>query len=399
MIDAPFPAQGVATRPVKLEQPPNGLYVHLPWCVKKCPYCDFNSHELRGALPEADYGRTLIADLTREYSSAPFTEVRSVFFGGGTPSLFPATLIESCLKWLDDRGVLASGAEVTLEANPGTVERGSFAAYAAAGVNRVSLGVQSFSDRSLRRLGRIHSAREAWGAIDDIHGAGIGRFNLDLMYGLPDQTPEEACTDVASALSAEPSHISHYQLTIEPNTLFHVRPPALPGEDSAWEAHLRCSALLAERGYQRYEVSAYALPGFECVHNLNYWRFGDYIGVGAGAHGKRTFPAEDRVLRTVRKRHPSAYMSGPPVTEESREIPAADRVFEFMLNATRLTAGFEDRLFETTTGQRIASVAPRLERAAKLGLLERIGTRGWRPTDRGQRFLNDLQGLFLPDDA
>ncbi|MGD9407144.1 MAG: coproporphyrinogen-III oxidase family protein, partial [Gammaproteobacteria bacterium] len=212
MIDAASPAQGAATRSVKLEQPPVGLYVHLPWCVKKCPYCDFNSHELRGALPEADYRRALIEDLTREYSGAPFTEVRSVFFGGGTPSLFPAATIESCLQWLDDRGLLASGAEVTLEANPGTLEKGSFAAFAAAGINRVSLGVQSFSDRSLQRLGRIHDAGEAWRAIDDINGAGIGRFNLDLMYGLPDQTPDEAFGDLAAALSAEPSHISHYQL-------------------------------------------------------------------------------------------------------------------------------------------------------------------------------------------
>jgi oxygen-independent coproporphyrinogen-3 oxidase len=399
LIDAASPAQGAATRSVKLEQPPVGLYVHLPWCVKKCPYCDFNSHELRGALPEADYRRALIEDLTREYSGAPFTEVRSVFFGGGTPSLFPAATIEACLKWLDDRGLLASGAEVTLEANPGTLEKGSFAAFAAAGINRVSLGVQSFSDRSLQRLGRIHDAGEAWRAIDDINGAGIGRFNLDLMYGLPDQTPDEAFGDLAAALSAEPSHISHYQLTIEPNTLFHARPPPLPGDDSIWEAHLRCSALLAERGYRRYEVSAYALPGFECIHNLNYWRFGDYIGVGAGAHGKRTFPTQDRVVRTVRTRHPSAYMGGLPVVQESREIPAADRVFEFMLNATRLTGGFDERLFESTTGQPIGSVAPRLREAVNLGLLERMGPRGWRPTDRGQRFLNDLQVLFLPDDA
>ncbi len=386
-------------RPVSLGQPPVGLYVHLPWCVKKCPYCDFNSHQLHGALPETDYRRALLDDLAREYSSAPFTGVRSVFFGGGTPSLFSPATIESCLQWLDERGVLIPGAEITLEANPGTVERGSFAAYAAAGVNRVSLGVQSFSDRSLQQLGRIHSAGEAWQAIDDITRAGIGRFNLDLMYGLPDQTPEEALADVASALSAGPSHISHYQLTIEPNTLFHVRPPPLPEDDSIWEAHLCSSALLAERGYQRYEVSAYAPPGFECVHNLNYWRFGDYIGVGAGAHGKRTFPAEDRVVRTVRTRHPSAYMGGLPVVEESKEIAAADRVFEFMLNATRLTAGFEDRLFETTTGQPIASVAARLKKAVNLGLLEPTGIRGWRPTDLGQRFLNDLQGLFLPDDA
>lgn len=397
-IRAASAAEDVRQRSVKLGQPPLGLYVHLPWCLKKCPYCDFNSHELRGGLPEARYRRALLEDLAAEYSGAPFKEVRSVFFGGGTPSLFSPITIETCLRWLEERGMLDQDAEITLEANPGAVERGSFAAYAAAGVNRISLGVQSFSDRHLRRLGRIHSAGEAWQAIEDINAAGIARLNLDLMYGLPDQTPDEAVSDVAAALSVGPSHISHYQLTIEPNTLFHVRPPPLPAEDRLWDTHVRCSALLSARGYRRYEVSAYALPGSECLHNLNYWSFGDYIGVGAGAHGKRTFPAEARVVRTRRIRHPSAYMSGSSRVEEIREIPAADRVFEFMLNALRLTAGFENRLFEETTGQGIGSIEPKLEEAVNLGLLERAGPRGWRPTDRGQRFLNDLQCLFLPDD-
>jgi len=292
---------------------------------------------------------------------------------------------------------LAADAEITLEANPGAVERGSFEAYRAAGVNRLSLGAQSFSDDSLRSLGRIHSSSEVWKSVQEIKSAGFEQFNLDLMYGLPGQSPEDAVRDVELALTAEPTHISHYQLTLEPNTLFYVRPPPLPSDDAIWKAHRAADRILVAAGFQRYEVSAYALVNAECRHNLNYWRFGDYIGVGAGAHGKRTFAAEGRIVRTRRTRHPEAFMTYQPSIEETHEIKGRDRAFEFMINALRLTAGFDELLFESATGLRAEAIRQQLEEAEDRGLLERTAGSGWRPTPLGQRFLNDLQAMFLPD--
>jgi oxygen-independent coproporphyrinogen-3 oxidase len=380
-----------------LRQQTLGLYVHLPWCARKCPYCDFNSHALRGGLPESRYLRALLLDLAHEHEQAPFAGIRSVFFGGGTPSLFSAAAIGSLLRWLRQRGLLAADAEITLEANPGAVERGSFEAYRAAGVNRLSLGAQSFSDDSLRSLGRIHSSSEVWKSVQEIKSAGFEQFNLDLMYGLPGQSPEDAVRDVELALTAEPTHISHYQLTLEPNTLFYVRPPPLPSDDAIWKAHRAADRILVAAGFQRYEVSAYALVNAECRHNLNYWRFGDYIGVGAGAHGKRTFAAEGRIVRTRRTRHPEAFMTYQPSIEETHEIKGRDRAFEFMINALRLTAGFDELLFESATGLRAEAIRQQLEEAEDRGLLERTAGSGWRPTPLGQRFLNDLQAMFLPD--
>jgi putative oxygen-independent coproporphyrinogen III oxidase len=374
-----------------------GLYVHLPWCVSKCPYCDFNSHALRGELPEERYRRALLSDLRDEMSVPGIVSVGSVFFGGGTPSLFSARTIEVVLRTLADAGVLADSAEVTLEANPGTVERGSFRDYAAAGVNRVSLGVQSFSASALARLGRIHSPAEVWGAIEDVRRAGIPRLNLDLMYGLPEQTVAEALEDLDQALTASPEHLSQYQLTLEPNTLFHARPPSLPTDEDVWDAFEACHARLADSGYRRYEVSAYAMPGHECRHNLNYWEFGDYVGIGAGAHGKRSDAREGRVVRSSKMKHPDSYMRARPPVQEVTEVTGNDRVFEFMLNALRLTGGFGEAMFEARTGVSADHIRSPLSEAESRGLICRRKPSGWQPTDRGMRFLNDLQSLFLPE--
>jgi putative oxygen-independent coproporphyrinogen III oxidase len=339
----------------------------------------------------------LLADLRGELAHSGHCPVTSVFFGGGTPSLFSARTVEAVLATVADLGLLAREVEVTLEANPGTVDRGSFRQYAAAGVNRVSLGVQSFSDDALKRLGRTHRSRDVWAAIEELYQSGIARFNLDLMYGLPGQTVTEALEDVEDALGAGPEHLSHYQLTLEPNTLFHSRPPAgLPTEDMAWKAFEVCHDRLNAAGYRRYEVSAYARPGGECRHNLNYWEYGDYVGVGAGAHGKRSQPRTERIVRTRKIRNPDIYMTARPPVQEVTEVGGPDRVFEFMLNALRLTGGFDLRAFEIRTGMGADNISPALEEAEARGLVHRREPSGWRPTDLGMRFLNDLQSLFLP---
>jgi oxygen-independent coproporphyrinogen-3 oxidase len=382
-----------------LELPPLGVYVHLPWCVRKCPYCDFNSHALRGTLPEPDYLDALLADIGAAAASFPRRPAESLFFGGGTPSLFSPTAIGRVLEALRSTGLLGANAEVTLEANPGAVEHGSFRGYADAGVNRVSLGVQSFDPAKLARLGRIHTPDDARSAMDQLASAGIENFNIDLMYGLPEQTVEEAARDVALALSCGAPHLSHYHLTLEPNTLFHHRPPTLPGEDETWEMQAVCEARIAAAGLSQYEVSAYARPGLECRHNLNYWTFGDYLGVGAGAHGKLTFPGRGHVERRAKPRHPDTYRNDPCRHEDRRYVSPADRVFEFMLNSLRLTDGFTLDLLQSRTGVRLARVASLLERAVRKGLLAADDRPGWRPTERGRRYLNDLQILFLPTDT
>jgi len=379
-----------------MEAPPLGLYVHLPWCVRKCPYCDFNSHALRGLLPEAAYRRALLADLAEELSGPDSRSVISVFFGGGTPSLFSARTMAAVLEALSSAGRLAEGAEVTLEANPGAVERGAFRDYASVGVNRVSLGAQSFSADALRRLGRIHAPDDIWHSIEDARRAGIGSLNLDLMYGLPGQTAEDALLDVETALAAGPEHISLYQLTLEPNTLFHSRPPELPGEDVIWQSFEAGRERVAGAGLRRYEVSAYARPGLECRHNLNYWEFGDYMGVGAGAHGKRTLALDGRILRTRKVRHPETYMTAQSPVQDVVDVAGGDRIFEFMLNGLRLIDGFGEAAFEARTGLIIDTIQPVLRRAQAKGLLARVESSRWRPTDLGMRFLNDLQCLFLP---
>ncbi len=381
---------------------PLSLYVHMPWCVRKCPYCDFNSHQRGTAAPPRSYIEALILDLERELPVLGGRTIATVFFGGGTPSLFPPEEFARFLTVLQARTRVAADAEVTLEANPGTVERGRFAAYRDAGINRVSLGAQSFAPAALARLGRIHAAEDTHRAVEELHAAGLANFNLDLMYALPEQTLEEALEDVRIACALRPAHISHYQLTLEPGTVFHARPPPLPDEDAAFAMQRDCQAALAGAGFAQYEVSAYAQAGARCRHNLNYWRFGDYAGIGAGAHGKLTFELPDDIVRTEKPRQPREYQdrleampgAGAGPNGARRRVPRRELPFEFMLNALRLNEGFTLRDFEQRTGLSVQTLEPALRRAAGRGLLEATAE-GWRPTELGSRFLNDLQGGFL----
>ena len=377
--------------------PPLALYVHIPWCLRKCPYCDFNSHEHadRAALPEARYVDALLADLEFALPSIWSRRVGSIFFGGGTPSLFGAAAIDRALAGIRARVPVAPDAEVTLEANPGTFEREKFAGFKAAGVNRLSLGIQSFDPQKLRALGRVHDEREAHAAAAAALAI-FGNVNFDLMYALPDQTLAQARADVAAALAYAPPHLSFYHLTIEPNTLFHRHPPPLPDDDAAAEIGEAIEDALVAAGCLHYETSAFARAGSECRHNLNYWRFGDYLGIGAGAHSKLSFP--DRVLRQVRYKQPEQYLAqverGSPLLEE-RAVGRGEIGFEFMLNALRLTAGVPVSLFAERTGFPLALVERELAEAERRGLLERDHQQ-LRPTALGRRFLNDLQALFLP---
>ena len=378
--------------------PPLALYVHLPWCVRKCPYCDFNSHPLKSARPDGGYIDALIRDFDLELPLLGGRGIDTVFFGGGTPSLFPPEDFARLLSALRGRIAFSPGAEVTLEANPGTIERGRFAGYRDAGINRISLGAQTFSARALGRLGRIHSPGDTMRAAEELRSASIGNFNLDLMYALPEQTLEEALADIAAACALEPAHISYYQLTLEPGTAFHARPPALPDEDAAWAIQTECQNRLALAGYVQYEVSAYSRPGARCRHNLNYWQFGDYVGLGAGAHGKISVELPDRVLRTAKPKQPRDYQreigaAGAPIGER-RFTPPSDLAFEFMLNALRLNEGFADEEFRQRTGLAIAQVQAPIDRARARGMLESIPG-GWRASALGRRFLNDLQASFL----
>jgi putative oxygen-independent coproporphyrinogen III oxidase len=390
------------TQPRFVALPPLALYVHIPWCLKKCPYCDFNSHERRGGaageLPEARYADALLADLEFALPSIWGRRVGSIFFGGGTPSLFSAEAIDRALAGIRARVTIAPDAEITLEANPGTFEQAKFAGYRAAGINRLSLGVQSFDARHLKALGRVHDEREAHTAA----AAALSIFdnvNFDLMYALPGQTPDDARADVQTALGYGPPHLSFYHLTIEPNTLFHRHPPPLPDDDTAAEIGDAIESALGAAGYVHYETSAFALPGRECRHNLNYWRFGDYLGIGAGAHSKLSLP--ERVLRQVRYRQPDQYLAqverGAPLLEE-REISRDEIGFEFMLNALRLNNGVPVALFAERTGFPIALVSKELDEAEQRGLIERDHQR-LRPTTLGRRFLNDLQAIFLREDS
>jgi oxygen-independent coproporphyrinogen-3 oxidase len=370
--------------------PPLALYAHLPWCVRKCPYCDFNSHERGDALPEREYVDALLADLEAMLPAVWGRRLRSVFIGGGTPSLFSPEAIDRLLAAVRARMPLEPEAEVTLEANPGTAEAGRFRGYRAAGVNRLSLGIQSFDDEKLRVLGRIHSAAEARRAID-MAQASFANVNLDLMYGLPGQTLEEARADLEAALAFGTAHLSAYQLTLEPNTVFYRRPPPLPAHDACADMQLMVEELAGASGLEHYETSAFARPGMRCRHNLNYWEFGDYLGLGAGAHGKLSFA--DRVVRHERARQPREYMAAAGAAQEKviapRELP-----FEFMLNALRLVEGVPAELFGQRTGLDASVIARRLALAAERGLLE-ADPRRIRPTPRGRLFLNDLLQLFL----
>jgi putative oxygen-independent coproporphyrinogen III oxidase len=377
-----------------LTTPPLSLYVHFPWCVRKCPYCDFNSYTLGGALPEGPYLARLKADLAAQAPPVHGRPVTSVFFGGGTPSLFSPGSIASVLEVARRELTLAPDAEVTLEANPGTIERGLFHEYRAAGVNRVSLGAQTFDERTLQALGRIHSPAETRLAAEELHAAGLANFNLDLMYGLPGQDAAAALADIEAALELAPAHVSHYQLTLEPGTVFAAQPPALPDEDQAAAMLAACGERLGRAGFAQYEISAYALPARRCRHNLNYWNFGDYLGIGAGAHGKLTFPDRGEVIRTTQTREPRRYLAG--VTLESRVIEARELPFEFMLNALRLTDGFDSGMFCTRTGLPWSAIAATVRAHSARGLLL-MTQNGCRPSPLGLRFLNDLLLEFLPE--
>lgn len=379
--------------------PPLAVYVHLPWCVSKCPYCDFNSHTYSASASLDDYVRALATDLVAESREVRGREVQTVFIGGGTPSLFPAEKITAILASLRAQLTVSADAEITMEANPGTVERGALSAYRDAGVTRLSLGAQSFDAELLQRLGRIHGPDDVRAACDEALQAGFDSINLDLMFALPGQTAEQARHDVGEAIRTGMAHISYYHLTLEPNTVFFARPPAdLPDDDRAYALHEASLEQLAAAGYERYEVSAFGLPGHACRHNLNYWSFGDYLGLGAGAHGKIT-DASGRIRRTRKTAHPAAYLAESRAGDIRRHenVPGdADILFEFMLNVLRLEAGFSTRLFTERTGLPAATLLPRLEAASAGGLLEALGSDRWRPTELGFRFLNDLQAQFLP---
>jgi putative oxygen-independent coproporphyrinogen III oxidase len=375
--------------------PPLALYVHIPWCLRKCPYCDFNSHEVRGELPEREYVEAVVQDLEQALPLVWGRRVCSVFFGGGTPSLLSVAALDTLTSAIRARVALDPRAEITLEANPGTFEAEKFAAFRALGINRLSIGIQSFNPAHLRALGRVHGVLEARRAIE-IALERFDNFNLDLMYALPVQTLAEARDDIAQAAAYRPPHLSAYHLTLEPNTLFHRHPPKLPDNDTAADMQLAIEELLDAHGYAHYETSAFARPGFECRHNLNYWSFGDYLGIGAGAHSKLSFP--DKVVRQMRYKQPKAYMqkvAEGDAVQEAHEVPAAELPFEFMLNALRLNSGVAASLFAERTGLPLQVIRSELEQAESRGLLERDHQR-MAPTRLGQRFLNDLLELFLP---
>ncbi|EEO27316.1 radical SAM family heme chaperone HemW [Oxalobacter paraformigenes] len=377
--------------------PPLSLYIHIPWCIRKCPYCDFYSHEKTSVLPENEYLKVLRRDLELSLPLIENRKISSIFIGGGTPSLFSAGGIDKLLSFVRELLPVLPDAEISLEANPGTFEAGKFQSYRRSGINRLSIGVQSFTQERLHELGRIHDADEARAAVETA-GHYFDNFNLDLMYGLPFQTLDQLKDDVSIALSYKPAHLSFYQLTIEPNTYYFKHPPVLPDEDAIDEMQTWIETSTAATGYEHYEVSAYARSGRQCLHNRNYWLFGDYLGIGAAAHSKITLP-DQRIIRQMRLRNPHLYMQGIKQgipLEEQFEVPVSDLGFEFMLNALRLTDGFSPALFRERTGLPLSVIDEGLARAAHLGLLH-ISPLHIRPTELGKRFLNDLQQIFLPD--
>ncbi len=377
--------------------PPLSLYIHLPWCVRKCPYCDFNSYRLGEELPEQAYIDALIRDLDQDLPRVWGRRIQSIFLGGGTPSLFSPESIDALLSAVRARLPFDAESEVTLEANPGTVDLGRFKGFREAGINRLSIGVQSFEEEKLRALGRMHGREEALRAADAARAAGFDNFNLDLMFGLPNQTVEQALADVRTAIDLAPDHLSVYQLTIEPNTAFYAAPPELPDDDIRWTMQQQLQEFLRDNEYQQYEVSAYAREGRRCNHNLNYWRFGDYLGIGAGAHGK--ISDAEGISRTRKINQPNAYIANAGTAQgiiDDRRLSCQDAIVEFMMNALRLTDGFPVPLFQERTGLPISVAMSALNTAQREELLVR-GDQTIRPTDRGKRFLNDLLCLFLSD--
>lgn len=382
----------------ELMPPPLALYIHIPWCVKKCPYCDFNSHGQKSELPVADYIAALTRDLEQDLPLVWGRSISSVFFGGGTPSLFSGAAIGEILSMANSRLSFAPNCEITLECNPGTAEHDRFASYLAAGVNRLSFGVQSFDDGCLERLGRIHDAERARAAVISAQDAGLANINLDLMYALPQQSLAMALNDVEQAIALNPQHLSHYQLTLEPNTLFAAKPPAgIPEMDDAWDIQEACIARMTEAGFSQYEVSAYAREGRRCQHNLNYWTYGDYLGIGAGAHGKISSGHDGRILRRWKPKHPETYIASAGIQAGiggGEFVLPENRPFDYMLNALRLVDGFSLADFELRTGLGRESINPQLDQAVQRGWLEISGD--WaKPTELGMRFANDVMGLFL----
>lgn len=380
-----------------MKPPPLSLYIHLPWCVRKCPYCDFNAHRAGDAPPRQRYIEALLKDLGREALQANGRTIESIFLGGGTPSLFSPDEINTLLNGVRALFVIAEDAEITMEANPGTVEYGSPAGYRSAGVNRLSIGAQSFDDGRLSALGRIHNSADIVRAVEESKKGGFTNINIDLMHGLPDQTMEMALKDLSEAMELKPSHISWYQLTLEPNTVFYARPPAnMPDEDLAFEIQDQGQALLAEQGFAQYEISAYAKNGEQCRHNLNYWLFGDYLAVGAGAHGKLT--TADGIFRYQKPANPLQYMMSQEAAKVSTDLKAltpADCLFEFMLNALRLNDGFAEELFQQRTAIAADELMDATQAAREKGLIERKRNGIWKPSKHGSRFLNDLQAEFI----
>jgi putative oxygen-independent coproporphyrinogen III oxidase len=385
----------------ELMPPPLALYIHIPWCVKKCPYCDFNSHAQKGELPVANYIAALTRDLEQDLPLVWGRTISSVFFGGGTPSLFSGSTIGEILNMASSRLRFAPNCEITMECNPGTVEHDRFENYLSAGVNRLSFGVQSFDDGCLERLGRIHNAEKAREAVLKAQDAGFNNINLDLMYALPEQTLAMALYDVEQAIALSPQHLSHYQLTLEPNTLFAAKPPAgIPEMDDAWDMQERCIELMQANGYGQYEVSAYAKQGKRCQHNLNYWQYGDYLGIGAGAHGKISSGASGEILRRWKPKHPETFIANAGTTNGiggDERVSEQNRPFDYMLNALRLVDGFSLNDFEYRTGLKRERIATKLHKAFVEQWL--VQTNDWiKPTELGMRFANDVMGLFLEDE-
>jgi oxygen-independent coproporphyrinogen-3 oxidase len=379
-----------------VKAPPLALYAHFPWCVQKCPYCDFNSYTLKEPLPEQRYIEVLLRDFEAQLPSVEGRALSSIFLGGGTPSLFTPAAIAGFLERVRGQLACLEGLEVTLEANPGTIERGRFSEYRAAGITRVSLGAQSFDARQLARLGRIHSADETRRAAEELHASGLDNFNLDLMYALPDQSSADALADLTAALALAPAHLSQYHLTIEPGTVFAAAPPTQPADEVVDEM-LECSLRMLEAsGFEQYEVSGYARAGKRCVHNLNYWTFGDYLGIGAGAHGKVTDPSRDLIVRTQQWREPRRYLAAEPGAFTRKPIEGRELPFEFAMNGFRLVEGFSDEIFEARTGLPIAVLERAMANLGDRGLVMR-GPGSWRATAKGFRFLNDILVALLPD--
>ncbi|WP_338558137.1 radical SAM family heme chaperone HemW [Erwinia sp. E_sp_B04_7] len=375
--------------------PPLSLYIHIPWCVQKCPYCDFNSHALKGDVPHEEYVRHLLADLDADLHLTSGREVSTIFIGGGTPSLLSSEAMQMLLDGVRERLPLSPTAEITMEANPGTVEADRFSGYQRAGINRISIGVQSFSEKKLARLGRIHGPEEARRAAGLATDLNLRSFNLDLMHGLPDQSLEEALDDLRQAIALNPPHLSWYQLTIEPNTLFASRPPVLPDDDALWDIFEQGDQLLTAAGYQQYETSAYAKPGYRCEHNLNYWRFGDYLGIGCGAHGKLT-QTDGRIVRTTKTRHPRGFMAG-KYLDRQHEVADSEKPFEFFMNRFRLLEAAPREEFALYTGLPESIIRPQLDQALTEGyLIETAET--WQVTEKGKLFLNSLLELFLAEE-